>query len=222
MNGCEKFRPLLDDYVDGALSPEEARAAQEHLASCASCAAALDELHMLLARAASLPQSIEPSRDLWAGIESRIRTACPQTAPAPPLRAKRIPGWAAAAAALFAVVAGSSWFLLRRPATDPVPPVRSAVAVPLAEPAGLREIEAGYAPARADLLRLIEERKDLLNPETRKVVEENIALIDQALRNIRGALEKDPDNRALMDLLRKTYRQEQELLRRTANLPADA
>jgi hypothetical protein len=222
MTPCEKVLGLLNDYADGELSAEETRAAQEHLASCAGCRAALDEIHTLLAQAASLPSAIEPSRDLWEGIESRIRTGSPQTAPAPPSRRQIVPHWAAVAAVFLAVVAGGSWFLLRRPAESPTSSVRPAISPPSVQSAGLREIEAGYAPARGDLLRLIQERKGLLTPETRAVIDENLALVDQALRNIRGALEKDPSNKVLMDLLRNTYRQEQEMMRRAAALPADA
>lgn len=225
MNACERILSLLDEYVDGGLPTEEARAIEKHLASCPSCAATLQELHLLLARAASLPQGIEPSRDLWAGIESRIRTSAPPTAVvAPPPAAKRIPYRALAAAAILALVAGAGAILLSlREANRPETPASaSSAAAPYVLPAGVLAMEADYGRARAEILAVVEARRPSLSPATRSVVDENLSLIDRALENIREALAKDPGNPELMDLLRGTHRQEQNLLRRAANLPADA
>lgn len=41
---CAALEPVLVDYVDGTLGPREAKRLQEHCASCADCAAALDAL----------------------------------------------------------------------------------------------------------------------------------------------------------------------------------
>lgn len=39
--GCEPFRALIADYMDGALEAPAARRLEEHLASCTACADAL-------------------------------------------------------------------------------------------------------------------------------------------------------------------------------------
>ena len=140
-------------------------------------------------------------------------------------RTGRSPAWlryAAAAAVVLAAALGAA-FLLRRPAPPPaLPEVPPAIAAPSPQLAALRAMEADYGRARAELLPLLEQRRDLMSPETRMVVDRNLALIDQALKDIRAAVEKDPNNRQLMELLNQTYRQENDLMRRAAALPAGA
>jgi hypothetical protein len=228
MTPCEKVLGLLNDHADGELSPEDSRAVKEHLSSCARCASALEDLHRLLARAASLPRSLEPPRDLWAGIEARLANrATPDRLPALPAPTgwpRPLKPWAEpvllwAAAVLLVVSAGAASLLLSRHAPPRTEPARGALSG--IETVGWRQMDRDYGRARVDLLRVVAERRDLLKPETRAVVDENLALIEKALTNIRGALEKDPANRTLMDLLGNTYRQEQDMLRRAAALPSD-
>ena len=63
----------LTDYLDGDLSPEEARALELHLDGCGPCATALEELRAIVEAAAALPEH-PPARDLWPGIEARLKT----------------------------------------------------------------------------------------------------------------------------------------------------
>jgi len=72
MTDCLKTRDLLSDYIDDNLSPDERRQIQEHLETCLTCARELQKVQSVLARAASLPRSIDPPRDLWKGIAERI------------------------------------------------------------------------------------------------------------------------------------------------------
>ena len=75
MMDCLKTRDLLSDYIDESLSPDERRQIQDHLETCHTCAGELQKLQSLLARAASLPRSIDPARDLWKRIAERIGPA---------------------------------------------------------------------------------------------------------------------------------------------------
>jgi anti-sigma factor RsiW len=63
----------LNGLADGSLAATERSAAEAHLAACASCRAEVEELRTLLVAARGLPRAIEPERDLWAGVEERIR-----------------------------------------------------------------------------------------------------------------------------------------------------
>ena len=63
---------LLNDYADGILSAESRKRAEEHLAECGECRKELEGIRSLKNRAATLPKSVQPERDLWSGIESRI------------------------------------------------------------------------------------------------------------------------------------------------------
>ncbi len=62
----------LNDYLDGQLPPDAARRVESHLTHCTECRNEQEHLRSLLSKAVSLPKSIQPSRDLWKGIEERL------------------------------------------------------------------------------------------------------------------------------------------------------
>ena len=51
------------------------------------------------------------------------------------------------------------------------------------------------------------------------MLEDNLALMDGALKSMREALDKDPGNRGLAVLIEGTYRREIELLMQAERLP---
>jgi len=68
-----EFLDRMDDFVDGALSSEEARRFEEHLAQCAECREELNRLGALLDQATVLrDRPIAPARDLWPGIREKL------------------------------------------------------------------------------------------------------------------------------------------------------
>ena len=113
---CDAFAAQLADYLERDLA-EPARAALEsHAARCGDCGTVLADVRKLRDDAAHLPE-LSPSRDLWAGIASRI------DAPVIPI-GTRVPGVArpskvralpwiplsAAAVALIMVTAGLTYY----------------------------------------------------------------------------------------------------------------
>lgn len=215
MMNCRRVEALLDDHVDGSLSEALAREVEAHLVGCASCARSEDEIRSLLRRAGELPRNIEPSRDLWPGIEAEIRRPRrenPYRSQPPSL------GWLAAAAAALVVLSSAvTLWVVRNP-----PPPQGVLWGPSPELASLSASEPDYLQARAALLAALEDRRASLSPETMRVVEENLAAMDTALRSMKAALEKDPGNRGLAELIEATYREEIRLLLRAASLPAHA
>lgn len=208
---CRRMDEILDDWVDGTLPESEAASAREHLASCAACRAALQELRGLVDRTASLPASLEPQRDLWPGIEARLAAARP-AAPPSPARAFR-PGLAWAAALLVAM-AGLAALVFLKPA-----PASRAAAQANPSLVSLRAAEPDYLQARKQLVEALRARRGKLSPETVKVLEENLAVMDRSLAAMKKALEKDPGNRGLADLIDATYRQEIQFLMQADRLP---
>lgn len=63
----------LNDYADGLLSSAEQNAIDKHLRDCAGCRRELEGIKRLLDRSSELPKTIRPQRDLWQGIEQRIK-----------------------------------------------------------------------------------------------------------------------------------------------------
>jgi anti-sigma factor RsiW len=70
-DACHACEEAIVDRLDGALSAEQLAAFEAHIAICGRCRALLREIETLRVRAAALPV-LEPTRDLWSGIEQRI------------------------------------------------------------------------------------------------------------------------------------------------------
>ena len=71
-----------------------------------------------------------------------------------------------------------------------------------------------FDEAVADLVQVLEEEREFLNPRTVRIVEENLAIIDRAIERSRQALMQDPESDYLRDHLEQTMRQKLTLLRR--------
>lgn len=69
---CADVAKWLDDFVDGNLAPDRARAVREHTASCLECAAELAALEALRETTMQLSREIEPVDDLWQEIEAGL------------------------------------------------------------------------------------------------------------------------------------------------------
>ena len=176
----------------------------------------LDEL------AAALPREVAPPPDLWPAIRAEL-------APRSARGVRWSGGWHLAAAAL--VVAASSSILTLFAVRDrddaaersaiatadraPAPPRTSA---PAQLPAHLVVAERGYARSIDALWRTLDERRDSLAPSTVATVERSLRIADSAIAEARSALEQDPANRVLADLLVSNYERKIDLLRRATEL----
>ena len=135
-----------------------------------------------------LPRSIEPSHDLWAGIEARIAT---------PPRQSRV--WDLALAAGIAALTVGAWFLgsLYDEGKPTVAPLWA-----------YQQLDTAYQPLRRASLERYRTSADRLDPQLRKTVEANLEIIDRALNEIRVALASRPSDAALGQMLQRTYEQE--------------
>jgi hypothetical protein len=129
-----------------------------------------------------------PQRELWTGIDSRIR--------AQRIRRQRAPWQAAvgiAASALLVLSATVGMQSLRQPKPEP-----------LLSPPGV-----GLSGASHDLPLLPATAR--LHPETRALVKANLKIVDSAENQLKRALAADPDGAYLKSLL-DTARQQKEQL----------
>jgi hypothetical protein len=130
----EQWTDRLSEYLDDELTPGERASVGAHLAQCAECARALEELRRVVAAAGALTPR-PPARDLWSGVAERIATASPapsvsaagaggprgadDAAPFRPRQRWRVsftlPQLAAASLLIAAVSAGLVWGLRGRP-----------------------------------------------------------------------------------------------------------
>jgi hypothetical protein len=276
---CAECDELLLDYFEGDLDDARRNDVEAHASTCVRCQGLIRDVNGIRAAAANLPE-LSPSRDLWAGIESRIQ---PEVVPLGQRRrgihfSNRLIGLAAA---LLVVVSSSITYVVTRPSGPtgkrpvrvveqprdiPVPgesneigatPAESPVEVtgePVSEgqpgdqqpapsetgrkPATTRgrssspakvmvvtnapstAAEAALAPEIEQLQDVLQERRTQLDPSTVKIVEDNLALIDAAVKQARAALKKDPASGFLTEQLDNVLQKKAQLLRTVALLPS--
>lgn len=103
----------LHEFAGGELPPERRDEVAAHLEACACCRAAAEPLLALTARLSALPRLAEPETDPWPALHARLASGqASYRAPAATVisldqrRARRkLPAWAARAAAAAAVFA---------------------------------------------------------------------------------------------------------------------
>ncbi len=227
----------LSEYMAGELHAEDSRAVEEHLGECGPCRRVLEELRDVVMRAAAL-EDLQPSRDLWAGIAATIRApvradakviALPtarsnvtEVADTPPGRWSRIaftpPQLAAASIVLIAISAGATWL---------AGPSLGAGAAPLSVtvPSGAVSMvtqTAGPPEGLAEELSLLEESlvaaRAILDPNTVRVLERNLSVIEMAIADSHRALAQDPGNGFLADHLERVYQRKLTYLRDAARV----
>ncbi len=228
----------LSEYMAGELHAEDSRAVEEHLGECGPCRRVLEELRDVVMRAAAL-EDLQPSRDLWAGIAATIqapvrasakvialptaaRPTVTEVADTPPGRWSRIaftpPQLAAASIVLIAISAGATWL---------AGPSLGAGAAPLsvAVPSGAVSMvtqAAGPPEGLAEELSLLEESlvaaRATLDPNTVRVLERNLSVIEMAIADSHRALAQDPGNGYLADHLERVYQRKLTYLRDAARV----
>ena len=213
----------LHDYVDDLLCREERAEVERHLVSCAHCQRDVARLRDMLASLASLPSGVAPDGDLLPGVHAGIAAASARTR-----RLRR--AWLAAA--VIALALAGTIGVLARGAEDPAAPANGvAGAEPTASPApepgertpalpaavqAVDRVEAPYVASAAELERLLARDRQMLRPETVRIIEESLAVVDRALAEARAALRDDPGNPVLEQILTANHQKKLDLLRGAA------
>jgi len=247
----EEWTDRLSEYLDNELPRDERYAIESHLAGCAECTAALDELRRVAERARTLMPR-PPAADLWTGIAARIGADA-----APPARIAQfrlreprrvsftLPQLAAASVLLAVLSGGAAWTIQSRVgkpdgAHDTRPDAAIAgtgspdLQVQPGAAGGDAPADAAvhvdpvsladdqYDAAVADLERALKQGRGRLDTATVKIVEQNLQVIDQAIDQARKALLADPANSYLSTHLVETRRRKLDLLRRAAALMSES
>ena len=168
----------------------------------------------LMAAAAGLPTEIAPERDLWPDIEAAITAPVPQ-------RRSWTPYLAQAAAIVLLVGASSSiTYMMTKSRVDVSPQAGAPLALdPQFVSFGNNyELGQGFRDARNNLAAELDLELDRLSPDARAGVEENLEVIRSAITEINSALEEEPNNVLLQELLLKTYRDELNVMRNVGGL----
>lgn len=199
---------LLSDYLDQELTPAQSNTLEAHLKECPRCASLLQDLAEIQTRARNLPDRL-PAKDLWPEISRamaslktgepeviRLHPDLPAVDPARPRTGTfRLSYFQAAAAALiltlFSGLAGAYFSSWRT--AEPTGPASASPG--WVEAAGMED--PGLDSTAREVARLedlLDSRKGELDPVTARLLEKNLEVIDQAIRESLQALEADPGN----------------------------
>jgi anti-sigma factor RsiW len=221
----------MHDMVDGLLPPAEEQAAREHLATCAACRRARDDLAAVVAEVGALPQAATVPEGVWEGIEARMslslagRGEVRETDAAAvlelPVRRRlafTLPQLAAAAIVVALLSSGTVWMAMSRPSAEtsvtaeaPGPGQQLGPAARVAASG-----DAAYDQALLELQTLVDRGRGVLAPETVQALDRSLETIDEAISNIREALAKDPSSQLLARMLVDQQRTKLRVLRQAA------
>jgi hypothetical protein len=207
-----EWTALLSAYLDDELDLTTRRRVDEHLATCAACAGVLAELRGVVVWARRY-EGRPPPRDPWPAIRARIDASkvVPLALAAKAAGGGRRFGWGqliAAGLAMAAVGGGSVWLVLRGRGAAPEVEVAPAVV----QPAALGDDDL----AVRDLEELLAAGRGQLDSATVRVIEESLAVIDQAIAEARLAIQRDSTNAYLSSRIAAHMRQKLAILRMAA------
>lgn len=231
----ERWIDRLSAYLDGDLDGTDRLELEAHLAECGSCRDVLADLRAVVAQARGLGDTA-PARDLWPGIAAAIGAPLSASSAGPsgvipfPTTARTKAGRSglfltmpqlAAASIVLALVSAAATLWVgpglgdappREAASPPVEGRGVFAAAPMTEPspelsAELRAIEETLASVR-----------EQLGPNTVRILEKNLGVIERAIDESRRALALDPGNAFLREHLDRAYRDKLEYLRQAAGI----
>lgn len=224
----------VTDYVDDDMTAADRIAFEAHLDGCAECMRTVAEVRDVVVRARALGP-MEPPRDLWPSIERSLTgrapgrgadthvIALPTAAAAPPAGGRRRRAFTlsgpqlAAAAVILSLVSVTGTALALRPAATPDGPamgsafVRSASDAPQPEPEGLAQDVAVLEEALAAAA-------DRLDPNTVRIIEKNLAVIERAIEESRQALRVDPENAFLRSHLDRAFERKRDYVQEATRI----
>lgn len=209
---CQEIQQQLNEYLDGDLTADERQQCRKHLEDCPDCRLEFEGLQAILTGASELPREIQPAHDLWPGILARI-AAKPATGRS---------WWLQLAAAGIALavlsIPLSVWWTGQQDGDDRQSLHAVSVEDEVSDRAQVARSEDGVLLARTDLVTAIERHRDVLEDETLQILEENMGVLDQAIGELRTALDEDPQNLRLRMLLASRYQQERKLLQKVSRV----
>lgn len=194
------------DYIDGELPLAEARELDNHLELCGECRRLLDELRSVVARAGAL-EDRPPRADLWPRVSAQIGVSRRRFA-------FSMPELLAAGIALMLISGGGVAYLLRDGVGASVASTRSKAG------SVLRTVSTGdgYDVAIGRLQLAFSKGRGSLDGATTRVIEEKLALIDQAILDAERAVAADPGSEYLRAHLTRSRLTKLDLLRRATEL----
>jgi len=209
---CAKAQRLISDHTDKHLNGRQAQTLEQHVTECPVCAELLNEMQMI-AREAKNMKSVLPSENLWAGIESQID------------RNERKSGnWANGIGQFFrfplysrelafSVSGLLAGLVLMTLFYYGIPFIQNNGSIPGQVASNqFKEVDRHYQLAIEALNQAISVQNVELSPELAAVFQQNLEIIDDAIRSFRIAMNEYPEDQEANEYLLICYRKKLELL----------
>ncbi len=233
----------LNDYLEGFVTEEVARAVAAHLAECEKCLGRLEALTELLSELAGLPEDAMPTRDLWTGVRAGIEAGLDhdgvenqETVDDEGVTIPIQRGWSAgtrrfsfsaaqllAASVVWTLLSGGTVWMALTGGADEEAVAATDITLLAGDRGGFGSIlpamqvaTAEYEQAIASLEAILEQGRDRLDPQTVATIEASLGVIDRAIGEARRALADDPNNPALNRLLIKHEQSKLRVLRQAS------
>ena len=218
---CPGFEPLIHDLVDGTLDGGPRHELEAHLASCARCAALVEDLLVVRRSARALPV-LEPPTSSWPAVKEAVEAERAWQRRA--RRSRFVLPMAAAAVLVLAVTAGVIW------RQAPAAPPAAAPGVARVDPATassaelLGSVEAEFALAEKHLeaavagLEVLARDRQALDPQVAADLQKSMLVVDQAIGESRAAVKAQPLSAQAQDSLFEAFRSKIALLQDTIAL----
>lgn len=164
----------------------------------------------LITRAGRLAQEVAPGRDLWPAVAEAIER---------PRRSWQTSYLAQAAAVLLLIGASSAvTYVVVHDAATPIAADAGGLIVEPVTYVDHYALGPKYREARGELEAQLDDELERLSPDTRADVERNLTIIRGAIAEISVALDSEPDNALLQQLLLKSYQEELTLMQHVGGL----
>jgi hypothetical protein len=196
---CREFDAQLSDYLEGSGRP----AVVAHAAQCAFCGAILTDVLLVRSASAELVEE-EPSARVWANVratlvaEGLIRPAQHRGRWSDWLLSP-VPAAAAAALVLLSVFAVRVWVHQHHPAAR-----RVIILAELVDPALVDNVHAMEAAFHS--------RSGALNPALKQAYEEDLASLDDEIRECNETLAREPEDNLSREYLVSAYTEKARVL----------
>ena len=216
---CTDIQEEISSWVDGELDPSRAETVENHLESCAGCAAFRQDLNSIRKGVEGL-EPLDPPEHLWTNLRTQLEAeglirSKPKESFWAAIFPKRLPdlkpAWSGAILALFLGIGSLLVYdLTTRSPVVPVPAASTSHHEAVLEE--LRRAEANYRAAIEALSASSQKKLEGLDPVLAQVFHDNLATMDYYLNECKRAVETNPQNPLAHRYLLAAYQKKVELM----------
>ena len=215
---CEKAMGLISEYIDGNLDHRHVDSLKQHLDRCVECRSVQADFQKIVEEAQDL-ETLDPPESGWAEIQRELENSRQKVWEKSVKKNRHVlpifkPAWVLGSVVLLVVLIGTLTF---GPAILKKAPSLEGDGQKVAF-AKLVEAENHYQLAIKAMGEALAASQKNMAPETFKVFQDNLELINVSLNACKQAILEDPDNIDSRRYLLTVYKQKADLLSQMVSL----